>query len=146
MPYSKTFFSFAQNNFMKKKIIKVPIILIAVALSSGCAAIFKGTKADVSITSTEENTIIYKVDARNVKTELGVAPCVVTIRKRTPFLVAKKEGFFDEKFAVTANSKFEPIAWLNLLSFGWGYLLVDLPSGAYMKIDKEVNFIMKKQP
>lgn len=113
---------------------------------TSCATILSGTKADIKVTSNPPNQKVYSVNKDNQKTEIGVTPCVVTIKKKTPYLLVEAEGYYEEKYDVKANAKVEPTAWLSVVfTLGWGYLLVDMPSGAYIKPEKEVNFEMKKK-
>jgi hypothetical protein len=75
---------------------------------TSCATIFSGTKADIKVTSNPPNLKVYSVNKEKQLTELGVTPCVVTIKKKTPYLVVQSEGFYEEKYDVRAKAKLNP--------------------------------------
>jgi hypothetical protein len=129
---------------MKNIYVYIGFVIPMLMLTS-CATIFTGTKADIKVTSNPPNLKVYSVNKEKQLTELGVTPCVVTIKKKTPYLVVKGEGYYDETYDVKKNAKVEPTAWVNMLSLMWGYILVDMPSGAYIKPQSDVNFEMKKK-
>jgi hypothetical protein len=130
---------------MKNVYVFIGFVLPMLMLTS-CATIFSGTSADVKVTSNPLNLKVYSLNKEKQLTELGVTPCVVTIKKKTPYLVVKGDGFYDETYNVKENGKVEPTAWVNMLSAMWGFILVDMPTGAYINPENEVNFQMKKKP
>lgn len=130
---------------MKKHYLRISTFAVVLFLSTSCATIFTGTKSDIKVTSNPPNLKVYSLNKDKQPTELGVTPCVVTIKKKTPYLVVKGDGFYDETYNVKENAKVEPTAWVNMLSAMWGFLLVDMPTGAYINPENEVNFEMKKK-
>jgi hypothetical protein len=129
---------------MKNIFVYLGFILPMLMLTS-CATIFSGTKADIKVTSNPPNLKVYSVNKEKQLTELGVTPCVVTIKKKTPYLVVQGEGFYEEKYDVRANAKVEPTYWVNILNAFFGAVFVDIPSGAYINPQSDVNFEMKKK-
>jgi hypothetical protein len=134
--------------FLRKKTMKTIYVYLGIILPmlmlTSCATIFSGTKADIKVTSNPPNLKVYSVNRKKQPTELGVTPCIITIKKTTPFLVVKGDGFYDETYNVKENAKTEPTAWLNMMTLMWGYIVIDMPTGAAIKPEKEVNFEMKK--
>jgi hypothetical protein len=130
---------------MKNHYYYFTLFAIVLFISTSCATIFSGTSADVKITSNPPNLKVYSINKDKQPTELGITPCIVTIKKKTPYLVVKGEGFYDETYNVKENAKTEPVAWVNMLTAMWGFILVDMPTGAHIKPEKEVNFEMKKK-
>jgi hypothetical protein len=118
--------------------------LIPMLMFTSCATIFSGTTADVKVTSNPPNLKVYSENKEKQLTELGVTPCVVTIKKKTPYLVVKSEGFYEEKYDVRAKAKLNPLYWANILNLSIG-MWIDLGTGAYIKPEKLVNFEMKKK-
>jgi hypothetical protein len=130
---------------MKKHFLTILSFAVILFTTASCATIFSGTKADVKITSNPPNLKVYSVNKEQQLTELGVTPCIVTIKKKTPYLVVQGEGYYEEKYDVSSNAKVEPTYWVNILNAFFGGLLVDIPSGAYINPQSEVNFEMKKK-
>jgi len=128
---------------MKSIYVYLGIALTTLMLTS-CATIFSGTKADIKVTSNPPNLKVYSVNKQNQLTEMGVTPCVVTIKKKTPFLVVQNEGYHEEKYDVRAKARINPLYWANILNLTAG-MWIDLGTGAYIKPEKEVNFEMKKK-
>jgi len=129
---------------MKNIYVFIGFVLPMLMLTS-CATIFSGTSADIKVTSNPPNLKVYSLNKDKQPTELGITPCIVTIKKKTPYLVVKGDGFYDETYNVKENAKVEPIAWVNMLTAMWGFILVDMPTGAYIKPQSDVNFEMKKK-
>jgi hypothetical protein len=127
-----------------KKIIRFLCVVTPTLILTSCATIFTGTKADIKITSNPPNSKVYSLNKEQQLTELGITPCVVTIKKKTPFLVVKSDGYYDETYDVGANSKLNPVYFLNILNLSVG-MWIDLGTGAYIRTEKEVNFEMKKK-
>ena len=129
---------------MKNIYVFIGFVLPMLIITS-CATIFSGTKADVKITSNPPNLKVYSLNKEQQLTELGVTPCLVTIKKRTPYLVVQSEGYYEEKYDVKAKAKLHPLYWANILNLSIG-MWIDLGTGAYIKPEKLVNFEMKKKP
>lgn len=127
------------------KNVRIITLSLSVLVLSSCATIFNGTKADVKITSNPPNLKVYSINKQEQLTELGTTPCVVTILKKTPYLVIKNEGYYDEKYDVRANAKVEPMYWANILNLFLVGPVIDLGTGAYIKPEKEIKFEMKKK-
>lgn len=134
---------FLQKNLMKKFYVYMGIILPMLMLTS-CATIFSGTTADVKVTSNPPNLKVYSENKEKQLTEIGVTPCVVTIKKKTPYLVVKSDGYYEEKYDVKAKAKLNPLYFVNILNASIG-MWIDLGTGAHIKPEKEVNFEMKKK-
>lgn len=128
---------------MKKHFLSFSMFTIVLYSATSCATIFSGTKADIKVTSSVPNSKVYSVNKEEQLTELGSTPCIVTIKKKTPYLVVKTEGYVDAKYDVKANAKLNPIYFLNILNLSIG-MWIDLGTGAAIKTEKEVNFEMKK--
>lgn len=141
--YNVVVFIFVEKNLsiMKKVLFAV---IASVFLLQSCATMFSGTKADMKITSNPPGLKVYTINKDQQLTETGVTPCLITINKKTPYLVVKSEGFYDEKYDIRANAKVEPTYWLNAFNLFVVGPLVDIVSGAYIKPQKEVTFEMKK--
>lgn len=129
---------------MKNIIVLLGFVLPTLFLTS-CATIFSGTKADIKVTSNPPNLKVYSLNKDKQPTEIGQTPCIVTIKKKTPYLVVKGDGYYDETYDVIANAKSEPVYWVNILNLFFGGLFIDIPSGAYINPENEVNFEMKKK-
>ncbi len=128
---------------MKNIYLLIGFVLPMLLLTS-CATILSGTKADLKVTSNPPNLKVYSVNKEEQLTEIGVTPCLVTINKKTPYLLVKSEGFYDEKYDIRANAKLNPLYWVNILNVTIG-MWIDLGTGAYIKPEKTVNFEMKKK-
>lgn len=129
---------------MKKQFSKISIFAVIFFITTSCATILSGTKADIKVTSNIPNSKVYSVNKEEQLTELGTSPCVITIKKKTPYLVVKSEGYHDEKYDVKANAKLNPVYFLNILNLSIG-MWIDLGTGAAIKPEKEINFEMKKK-
>jgi hypothetical protein len=128
---------------MKNLYVFIGVILPMLMLTS-CATIFSGISADVKVISNPPNLKVYSLNKEQQLTELGVTPCVVTIKKKTPYLVVQSEGYYEEKYDVRAKAKLNPLYWANILNLSIG-MWIDLGTGAWIKPEKEVNFEMKKK-
>ena len=129
---------------MKKHYSTITAFAVLLFLSTSCATIFSGTSADVKVTSNPPNLKVYSENKEKQLTELGVTPCVVTIKKNTPYLVVQSEGYYEEKYDARAKAKMNPLYLANILNLSIG-MWIDLGTGAYIKPEKEVNFEMKKK-
>jgi hypothetical protein len=129
---------------MKKHFSTISIFAVIFLITTSCATIFSGTKSDIKVTSNPPNLKVYSVNKEQQLTEIGVTPCVVTIKNKTPHLVVKNDGFYDEKYDIKANAKTNPLYWVNILNLSIG-MWIDLGTGAYINPENEVNFEMKKK-
>jgi hypothetical protein len=120
-------------------------LVVSITILSSCATMFSGTKANMKITSNPPELKVYSINKEQQLTEIGVTPCIVTINKKTPYLIIKSEGYYDEKYDIRANAKVEPTYWLNAFNLFVVGPLVDIVSGAYIKPQQEVAFEMKKK-
>jgi hypothetical protein len=128
---------------MKSIFVIIGLALPTLMLTS-CATIFSGTKSDIKVTSNPPNLKVYSENKEKQLTEIGVTPCVVSIKKKTPYLVVKGDGYYEEKYDVRAKSKTSPLYYVNILNLSVG-MWIDLGTGAYIKTEKDVNFEMKKK-
>jgi hypothetical protein len=129
-------------NVMKKRLVRIPIVLITIFLLNSCATMFYGINQKVSINSTPSGADVYiNGIATNKQT-----PCEVLIKRKVKATehnnknqynyVLKKEGYEDH--LVTDNAKFNYVSLLNIYWLGIPYL-IDIPDGAIWKFEKENN-------
>ena len=129
---------------MKKHFLTILTFTLILLTTTSCATIFSGTKSDIKVTSNPPNLKVYSVNKEQQLTEIGVTPCVVTIKKKTPYLVINSDGYYEEKYDVKANAKLNPLYFVNILNFSIG-MWIDLGTGAHINPENEVNFEMKKK-
>jgi hypothetical protein len=129
---------------MKNIYVFIGFVLPMLMLTS-CATMFSGTSADIKITSNPPNLKVYSLNKEQQLTELGVTPCIVTIKKKTPYLVINSDGYYEEKYDVKAKAKINPLYFVNILNASIG-MWIDIGTGGVIKPEKEVNFEMKKKP
>ena len=129
---------------MKKHILTIFTFALILLTTSSCATIFTGTQSDIKVTSNPPNLKVYSENKDKQLTELGVTPCVVTIKNKTPYLVVQGEGFYEEKYDVKAKAKLNPLYFVNILNASIG-MWIDMGTGAHINPESEVNFEMKKK-
>ena len=64
---------------MKKQFSKISIFAVIFFITTSCATILSGTKADIKVTSNIPNSKVYSVNKEEQLTELGTSPCVITM-------------------------------------------------------------------
>jgi hypothetical protein len=109
---------------------KIPILLIALFLMTGCATIFTGTKDRIAFTSTPSGATIYKDGV-----EICTTPCNYRVKRSVndTELEFKLDGY--ETRMITLDKEFNLVSIINFGNlFGWG---IDVLSGAVMKYDRK---------
>ena len=109
---------------------KIPALLIALFLMTGCATIFTGTKDRIAFSSTPSGATIYKDGL-----EICTTPCNYRIKRslNDTEVEFKLDGY--ETRLITLDKEFNLVSIINLGNlFGWG---IDALSGAVMKFDRK---------
>lgn len=136
--YMKLNILITKTNSMKTKIIDWALISFATLFISGCAAIFTGTKDNISFKSTPNGAVIYKDGIELCKT-----PCSIKMKRfvGNTNLEMKLDGYETRVFKMDKTINIVSVLNLgNLL--GWA---IDAATGAIMKYDKkEYNFELSK--
>jgi len=109
---------------------KIPLLLITIALISGCATIFTGTKDRITFNSNPSGAVIYKDGV-----ELCTTPCSYKVKRsiNDTDIEFKLDGY--QTRLITLDKEFNIISIINLGNLlGWG---IDALSGAVMKYDRK---------
>jgi len=104
--------------------------LVAVALSSGCASIIKGSSETVTVNSLEKGSVIY-VDG----SPRGADVASVSVKKGKPHaLRVEKEGC--RTVSADTGESFDATSLLGIfIDFGIISIPIDLASGAAWKVE-----------
>lgn len=109
---------------------KIPVLLLALFLMTGCATIFTGTKDRIAFTSTPLGATIYKDGV-----EICTTPCNYRFKRSVndTDLEIKLDGY--QTRMITLDKEFNLVSILNFGNlFGWG---IDVLSGAVVKYDRK---------
>jgi hypothetical protein len=126
----KKFLTFYSKNKNESTMNKIPFLLIALFLMTGCATIFTGTKDRIVFTSTPSGATIYKDGV-----EICTTPCNYKVKRslNDTEVEFKLDGY--ETRLITLDKEFNLVSIINLGNlFGWG---IDALSGAVMKYDRK---------
>ena len=113
---------------------KIPALLIALFLMTGCATIFTGTKDRIAFSSTPSGATIYKDGL-----EICTTPCNYRIKRslNDTEVEFKLDGY--ETRLITLDKEFNLVSIINLGNLlGWG---IDALSGAVMKYDRKSYYL-----
>jgi len=117
---------------------RIPTLLIALFLLTGCATIFTGTKDRIAFSSTPSGATIYKDGV-----EICTTPCNYRIKRsiNDTEVEFKLDGY--ETRLITLDKEFNLVSIINLGNLlGWG---IDALSGAVMKYDRK-SYDLKLSP
>jgi hypothetical protein len=117
---------------------RIPTLLIALFLMTGCATIFTGTKDRIAFSSTPSGATIYKDGV-----EICTTPCNYRIKRsiNDTEVEFKLDGY--ETRLITLDKEFNLVSIINLGNLlGWG---IDALSGAVMKYDRK-SYDLKLSP
>ena len=117
---------------------RIPTLLIALFLMTGCATIFTGTKDRIAFSSTPSGATIYKDGV-----EICTTPCNYRIKRsiNDTEVEFKLDGY--ETRLITLDKEFNLVSIINLGNLlGWS---IDALSGAVMKYDRK-SYDLKLSP
>ncbi len=117
---------------------RIPTLLIALFLMTGCATIFTGTKDRIAFSSTPSGATIYKDGV-----EICTTPCNYRFKRsiNDTEVEFKLDGY--ETRLITLDKEFNLVSIINLGNLlGWG---IDALSGAVMKYDRK-SYDLKLSP
>ncbi|MDG5799228.1 hypothetical protein QA597_02505 [Marinilabiliaceae bacterium ANBcel2] len=128
---------------MLKNTITAAILLVFIAMISGCASIFSSSSYPLNINSNPANADITITNKKGMNVFIGKAPAVVNLKSSSGFFSKEeyqvkfsKPGFDDRMIPVSFNLD----GWYfgNILIGGViGLLIVDPATGAMWKIDTQ---------
>lgn len=141
---------------------------ITITMVTGCATIISGSRQSVSISSEPDDATVYIVK-RKGEFAICKTPNTVTIKRRTPKIVVKKEGYRDTvllyksrkikkyftnsetgevtKKRVRAGKYYTLANWWylgNLVLGGPLGMCVDLATGAYARLPNNMDVVLTK--
>ena len=111
---------------MRQSLLKTTSVILLALLATNCATIFKGSSAEVRLSSTPSNAEVYVNGFGR-----GETPTSLNLQRDDEYtLTFKKEGYEDVK--VKINKKFDVATTIvgNVFSWSIGGVIVDLLSGA----------------
>lgn len=117
------------------------IIVVAIFVFHGCAAIFKGTSNTVDFSSDPSGAKVYINGAHT-----GTTPVSLKLEsKRTYSIEFRKEGYEPRTYTITNHVG---AGWiiLDVLLTGLVGIIVDAATGAWYELDQEsVNAMLEQQ-
>lgn len=106
-----------------KKVLSILLVSIATVYMSGCATVFTGDSAEVSVRSVPSGALVYDDNGAM----LGRTPCKVDLSKDSRVIELRKKGY--ETAHLPTNRKFAVFPMI-LDVFLWPTLIVDAYTGA----------------
>lgn len=128
---------------MKKAIV---FIFSVLALSS-CATIIHGSKQSININSEPIGAEIYIVNKNGDEKNIGLTPLEAKIPRKTKFIKFKKESYETYTFNSRENADVNWLYWLDVSACFYGNIfpvIIDISTGSYINLQKNVNVELKK--
>lgn len=121
-----------------KKFTIIPLLLIAVIFTASCAAIFKGSSAEVRVNSNPAGADIFINGI-----DKGTTPQTLSLKRDSDYVLTfKKEGYEDLNVEVRKEFDFGTTIVGNIFSWGLIGIVVDVATGAAYSLtpaDVEAN-------
>jgi len=126
---------------LKKCLVIVGLVVLAVVVYHGCAAIFKGTSDNVDFSSDPAGAKVYVNGVIR-----GTTPLKLKLESKGVYTIEfKKEGYGTSTYTIT-NKVGAGWVVLDVLFTGLIGVVVDAATGAWYELDsKYVNAILEKQ-
>ncbi len=106
------------------------LLVIGIVLTSGCATIFKGSEADIRVTSSPSNARILVDDVT-----VGATPATVSLDRKEQTIKIKKKGFDTVPVKIDKSFDFATTVLGNFVFGGVIGIVVDLTTGAAYSLD-----------
>jgi hypothetical protein len=135
---------------MKSKLLMISSVIVMSMTVSSCATIFSGTTQTVSFDSFPPGAEVVTIRKNGNEQKIGLTPCTVPISKKTKSVKFVKNDFYDETYPISQDAKINVWYYVDLvgiISAGIGIpsTIVDLSTGAYIKLPSQVKVELKKK-
>jgi hypothetical protein len=131
--------------------IKLLGIIVAAAISSGCASIISNSAYPVSISTSPEGASFVVTNRAGQRIESGVTPSVVSLKsssgyfKGETYTLELTKGGYDNKI-YTISSSLDGWYWGNLAFGGLlGMLIVDPATGSMFKLPERADINLSQK-